>query len=142
VSGEESEPSVDERAKPPDVLLRKVLVDMAIIIIAGAAIGFVFFSPKVGFGVLVGGCLAFANYFWQKHSLKAIFDRAVHGQKTPLLAVRYILRYVVIGGVLLLIYLSDVVSIIAVVFGLASFAIAVTIEGLRGMVTNSFKREV
>lgn len=127
-----------ENVRTPEISLSRVLIEMAVIEGVGALIGFVFFSAKAGFGVVVGGGLAFANYYWQKQSLKAIFDRAVHGEKARFLGLKYALRYVVIGGVLFLIFLSDVVSIVAVVFGLATFAIAVMIEGILSL----FKREV
>jgi hypothetical protein len=114
---------------------------MAGVIAAGTVAGFAFFSAKAGLGVLVGGVLGFANYFWQKHSLKAIFDRAIEGKKTPFLATRYILRYVVIGGVLAAVYFTATVSIYAVIFGLASFAIAVMLEGIASIFSGSKGQE-
>ena len=100
-----------------------------------------FFSAKAGIGVLVGGILGFANYLWQKHSLKAIFARAVEGKKSRFLAARYILRYVVIGAALTAIYFTETVSIYAVIFGLASFAIAVMIEGFTSIFSSSNGQE-
>lgn len=119
---------------------RGILIKMAIVIAIGSLVGFAFISGKTGLGVLVGGALGFANYFWQKHSLKAIFDRALEGRKSRFLAARYILRYVVIGGLLAAIYFTETVSIYAVIFGLASFAIAVMIEGFASILSGS--REV
>jgi hypothetical protein len=110
---------------------------MAAVIVFGTIAGLIFISASVGFGVLIGGLLAYANYFWQKHSIKAIFDRAVHGHKPRFLALRYLLRYVALGGVLTLIYFTQTVSIFAVIFGLSSFAAAVMIEGL----TSTFRRD-
>lgn len=115
---------------------------MAVVVVVEAVIAFVFFSVKAGSGILIGGILAFANYYWQRHSIKAIFDMAIKGKQARFLAVRYILRYVVIGAVLGLIYLTGTVSIIAVIFGLASFSIAVVVEGFTNIFTSSFKREV
>ena len=120
---------------------RRILFEMAGVIAVGAIAGFAFVSVKAGLGVFAGGVLAFVNYFWQKHSLKAIFDRAVDGKKTPFLALRYILRYVVLGGALMIIYLSQTVSIFAVIFGLSSFAIAVVIEGLISIFSSNYKKE-
>lgn len=128
--------------KMPELSLSRVLIEMAVIAAIGSLIGFLLFSAKAGFGVLVGGALAFANYYWQRRLLKHLFDRAVHGQKTSFLGLRYGLRYVVIGGVLLLVYLSDAVSIVGVIFGLASFALAVMVEAVRSLFISSFKREV
>jgi hypothetical protein len=142
VAGEGTEPLDADGQKMPELSLSRVLIEMAVIAAIGSLIGFLLFSAKAGFGVLVGGALAFANYYWQKRLLKHLFDRAVHGQKTSFLGLRYGLRYVVIGGVLLLVYLSDAVSIVGVVFGLASFALAVMVEAVRSLFISSFKREV
>jgi len=133
---EEPESLTEHRRELALISHRGILLKMAIVIVLGAISGFAFASVKAGFGVLIGGILAFANYFWQRHSLKALFDRAVDGKTSRFLALRYILRYVVLGGILLLIYLSDAVSIFAVVFGLASFAVAVLIEGFASIFTN------
>jgi hypothetical protein len=110
---------------------------MAGVIVIGAIAGFIFFSASVGFGVLIGGIMAFANYLWQKHSLKVIFDQAVHGKKARFLALRYILRYVALGTVLSLVYFTQTVSMYAVIFGLASFAAAVIIEAFTSIFARS-----
>lgn len=134
-----SEPLTKDNGQ--EISHRRILYKMAGVIAVGTIVGFAFVSAKAGFGVFVGGILAYANYFWQKHSLKAIFDRAVDGKKTPFLALRYILRYVVLGGVLMIIYLSHTVSIYAVIFGLSSFALAVVIEGLISIFSSNYKKE-
>jgi len=125
----------------PPVSHRGILTKMLVVIVAGALLGFVLFSANAGIGVLIGGILGFANYFWQKHSIKAIFDRAIEGKKTRFLAARYIMRYVVIGGALAIIYLTSTVSIYAVIFGLASFAIAVMLEGIASLFSGSKGQE-
>ena|SRR5258708_6476883 len=134
---EDFDPLTAEESMPPEVSHRRILFEMAGVIVAGTLAGFAFFSAKAGLGVLIGGALAFANYFWQKHSIKAIFDRAIHGDKARFLAARYILRYVVLGAALTIVYLTQTVSIFAVIFGLASFAIAVVIEGFTSLFSSS-----
>ena len=135
--GEDSEPLTNIDPPMAAISHRRILFEMAGVIAVGTIAGFAFISAKTGSGVFVGGILAYANYFWQKHSLKAIFDRAVDGKKTPFLALRYILRYVVLGAALMIIYLSQTVSIFAVIFGLSSFAIAVVIEGFTSIFSSS-----
>ena len=122
---------------PPEISHRRILLEMASVIVVGALAGFALFSAQAGFGVLIGGVLSFANYFWQKYSLKAIFDRAVGGKRTRFLAARYILRYVVLAAVVAIIYLTETVSIYAVIFGMASFSIAVVIEGFTSIFSSS-----
>ncbi|SRR5258708_5295733 len=119
----------------------RILVEMAGIVIVGSLAGFAFFSAKAGFGVLIGGILSYANYFWQKHSIKTIFDRAIDGKRSRFLALRYIFRYVALGAALAIVYLTQTVSIYAVIFGLASFAIAVMIEGFISIFSSSYKKE-
>ena len=92
---------------PPEITHRRLLITMAVVILVETAIGFTLFSAKAGSGVLIGGVLAFANYYWQRRSLKAIFDRAIQGDQARFLAVRYISRYVVIGAAVSIVYLTD-----------------------------------
>ena len=139
--GDNPEPLTDEQPISPPISHRRILIEMAVIIFFGSLAGLVLISARVGFGVLIGGLLAFANYVWQKRSLKAIFDRAVEGKRSRFLAVRYILRYVVLAAVVAIIYLSETVSIYAVIFGMASFAIAVVIEGFTSIFSSSNRQE-
>lgn len=139
--GDNPDPLTDEQPIPPPISHRRILIEMAMIISFGSLAGIVLVSARVGFGVLIGGVLAFANYVWQKHSLKAIFDRAIDGKGSRFLAIRYILRYVILACIVAIIYLSDTVSIYAVIFGLASFAIAVVIEGLIYIFSSSLNKE-
>src|SRR5438067_8461981 len=124
---EDSEPLTKRDDVPGLMSHRGILTKMIAVIVLGSVAGFTLISVKAGSGVLIGGVLAFANYFWQRHSLKAIFDRSFDGKRPRFLALKYILRYVVLGAAVMLIYLSDAVSIFAVIFGFSSFAIAVLI---------------
>lgn len=139
--GDESEPLTAEERMPPEISHRRILRFMTGVIVVGSLAGFVFFSLGAGVGVLIGGILSFANYYWQRRSLKAIFDRAIHGKGSRFLALRYILRYVVIGAALTVVYFTATVSIYAVIFGLASFAIAVMIEGFTSIFSSSERQD-
>lgn len=130
------EPLTTEEQSPPQVSLKRVLVIMAVLISIVAIVGFVFGPARFGAGVLVGGVMAFANYFWQRNSTRAIFAQAANGEKPLLLGVRYILRYVAIGLVVWGIYATGIMPIVAVVLGLAAFTFAVVIEGLIGIFTS------
>lgn len=135
-----SEPLITEDQLPPQVSLNRVLVIMTVIIAVGTIAGFVFGPARFGAGVIVGGVMSFANYFWQRSSTRAIFEQAANGEKPMLLGVRYILRYVAIGLVVWAIYATGALPIVAVVLGLAAFAFAVVIEGLIG-IFSSFNRQ-
>ena len=110
-------PLTSEDRSPPELSHRRILILMGAIIVAGTTGGFAFASARFGLGVLVGGVMSFANYFWQRNSTRAIFAQAVNGEKPMLLAVRYILRYVIFGLVLWLFHITGTFPIVAVVLG-------------------------
>ena len=134
------EPLTTEGPLPPQISHRRLLLLMVGVIVVGSFAGFAFGSAGFGTGILVGGAMAFANYFWQRNSTRAIFDSAVRREVPALLGVRYILRYVAIGLAVWGVYATGVLPIVAVVLGLAAFAFAVVIEGLIGIFTN-FNRQ-
>src|SRR5215203_1287234 len=109
---------------------RGILVIMVVVVAVGSLAGFVFGGSRFGIGVLFGGVLAFANYLWLDRSTKAIFSQTAIAS-TGILAAKYILRYAVLGLVLLLVYMTGAVPVAAVILGLAAFAFAVVIEGLK-----------
>ena len=107
---------------------------MAIIVLIGAILCGLMISAQFGFGFLIGGILAFLNYYWLKVSLKRIFDKAIEsaasGEKPRFLAVSYFLRYVGMGAAIYIVYLTNAVPMVAVLLGLCVFALAIVIEGL------------
>jgi hypothetical protein len=119
--------------EPPQISYRNILVWMAVVIVAETIAGTVFASAKFGLAVLVGGGMSFVNFIWQRNSTRSIFDGAIHGEMPVMPALRYFLRYAVIGAVLWGIYLTELLPIAAVILGLAAFAIAVVFEGLKGI---------
>ena len=108
----------------------RILWIMGLVVVFGAVLGAIFESLIFGTGILLGGVLSFVNYYWLKQSLKSIFSVAESGVKPKLFAGSYILRYIIFALVLALIYLSKMVSMVAVILGLSSFAIAVMLEGV------------
>lgn len=115
---------------------RGILILMAVMIGAGTLAGFAFGGTRYAFGVLFGGVLAFANYMWLDRSTRAIFSQTATAS-TGLLAARYILRYAVVGAVLWLIYMTDALPVAAVILGLAAFAFAVVVQGLKNIISSS-----
>ena len=113
-----------------------ILILMAVLIGAGTLAGFAFGGTRFGFGVLFGGVLAFANYLWLDRSTRAIFSDAGTAS-TGILAVKYILRYAALGAVLLGVYLTDAVPVAAVILGLAAFAFAVVLQGLKNIISST-----
>ena len=121
---------------------RRILWEMAIIVVLGALACAIFVSKLFGLGVFIGGILAFVNYYWLKHSLKKMFIETAEGEhKARYSAARYILRYFTLGAVLLAIFLTHTVPIESVILGMASLAFAILIEALIRIFKFFFKRE-
>lgn len=108
----------------------RILWIMGLVALLGSVLGAVFESLLFGIGVFLGGVLSFVNYYWLKQSLKSIFRIAESGVKPKLFAGSYILRYMIFALLLVVIYLSKTVPMVAVILGLSSFAIAVMLEGI------------
>ena len=102
---------------------------MALAMIAAAAAGLIFKGGRFGLGVIFGGLLAFGNFAWLDRSTKAVFTRTSQGLGPGLPALSYIFRYVVVGGALLVVYLTDAFPVAAVIIGLSAFVAAVVADG-------------
>ncbi|HVE58112.1 MAG TPA: ATP synthase subunit I [Pyrinomonadaceae bacterium] len=109
---------------------RRILTLMALAALLGSIAGFIFDGLNFGIGVLIGGALSLVNYYWLKRSLKVVFDKAIAGEQPQFLAGKYFLRYLTFGMVLAIVYLTKAVPIIAVLLGLASFALAIIFEAI------------
>ena len=134
-----SDSSQNEQATPPALSHRRILMTMAAVAIIGSVAGFAFVSPQFGLGVIFGGVLSLINYWWLKVSLKKLFDAAVaHGTPPRFLAIRYFARYLTLGVILTIVFLTRSVPVIAVIAGLASFALAIVIEGLIRLFSSFF----
>ena len=120
---------------------RRILWVMAVCVAVGTILSFVLSSWQFGLGFLIGGILSFINYYWLKLSLKKVFDSAEADEKPRISATRYMLRYVVFGGLLVLIYLTKIVPVAAVILGLASFAFAILIEAFIRVFSSFFNKK-
>jgi len=128
---EASDNVASEQSAPPAISHRRILWAMGLVIVLGSLAAFIFVSWQFGLGVLFGGVLSFVNYYWLKVSLRRIFDSALaHGDKPRFLAVRYFARYLTLGAVLAIVFLTHSIPVIAVILGLSSFALAIVVEGL------------
>lgn len=126
--------------QPPTISHRRILWTMGLVALVGSLAGFIFVSRQFGLGVILGGILSLINYYWLKVSLKRIFDDAVaHGETPRFLAIRYFARYLTLGVILVIVFLTETIPVVAVILGLASFALAIVIEGLISVFSTFFK---
>lgn len=138
---ENTKPVVIEPNRVAPLSHRRILWTMAIVVFIAAILCSVFVSRAFGLGLCIGGILAFLNYYWLKISLKRVFDKAIGGEQPVFLAGTYFLRYLSIGVVVFIVYLTEIVPIIALLLGLSAFALAIMVEGLLRIFSPISKRE-
>jgi hypothetical protein len=114
---------------------RRILKIMAAVSGAGTLIALGFGGPSAAIGFAVGCGLSVMNYLWLESSLRAMFSGST-STATLFVAARYIFRYFLLGGALLLIYLTGVLPVAAVIAGLAAFALAALVHGFRSIRSN------
>ncbi|MGI8467780.1 MAG: ATP synthase subunit I [Pyrinomonadaceae bacterium] len=136
-----SEPVAVEQEKPVSLIHTRILWTMAIIVILGAILSFIFVGAPFGWGILIGGILSFLNYYWLKKSLKDVFSQAAEGGKPSFLTLNYFLRYLGLAVAIWILYEIRIVSVIAVLLGMSAFALAIFIEGLIIIFSSFSKRE-
>ncbi len=136
---DDSDNVITEQPIPP-ISHRRILWTMGLVAAVAGLAGFIFVSPRFGLGVILGGILSFINYYWLKISLKRLFDNALaDGAKPRFLAVRYFGRYLTLGAILTVVFLTRAIPVVAVIAGLSSFALAIVIEGLIRLFSSFFK---
>jgi hypothetical protein len=108
-------------------LLRGMFVAVAVAVVFSLPL-----APwRVTTGLLLGGVLSFFNHHWLRTSLAAVFDTAAQQGKRPRLkAARYVLRYFIVAATIAAAYMLDLVSVVATIAGLCSFAASIMIEAM------------
>ena len=133
----ETEPVVTEEQAIVPLSHTRILVIMAVIGLAASIGGSALVSISFGAGVFIGSILAFVNYYWLKLSLKNIFALAAEtGERPRLLALKYFVRYIVLGLVVAILYTTGTVSIVGVILGMGAFGFAVVVEGILRIFSN------
>ena len=103
---------------------------MGILVVTGTVATGIFVSVRFGIGFLVGGVCSLLNYYWLKATLRKFFEKAVEGEPKGMMGARFILRYFLLAMVVVVVWLSGILPVVSVLFGLAGFALAVVIEGI------------
>lgn len=139
---ETSDIITDEQETPPPLPHTRILFLTAVCVVIGSILSYIYADLRFAIGFLIGGVLSIVNYYWLKISLKKVFERINGGAEKPkFLAGRYILRYGFLGLVLMIVYLTKTVPVVAVLLGLVSFAFAIFLEGLIRLFTVLFNKK-
>ncbi|MGI8640678.1 MAG: ATP synthase subunit I [Pyrinomonadaceae bacterium] len=119
----------------------RILWIMAIVLVVAVIGSLIFATWRVTTGLILGGILSFVNYYWLKFALKSVFEKAIEGAKPKFLVGKYILRYFAVGAVVVLVFLTKVISVVAVICGLLAFAAAILIESFILVIIHISKRK-
>ena len=96
---------------------------------------------RVTTGLLLGGMLALFNHRWLKNSAAAAIQLSTSNQVKQLSLAQFLLRYLVIAGIVFAVYVLDIVSLTAVLAGLCSFVVAMMVEAFREFYFAIIERE-
>lgn len=125
----------------PAAVERRVRRDMCAATALSVAASLFVWPWRVTAGLLLGGALALFNFHWLASSVRAVFGAADEGTIPKLGASRYVLRYFVVAGLVFAAYRLNVVSLVAVLVGMCSFAAAALVEGFRQLYFSFAGRE-
>jgi len=118
-------------------LLRSMAAATAIAVVVSAVI-----APwRVTSGLFLGGSLSLLNYHWLQSSVAAIFNIDLSVQRPRARSSRYLLRYFVVGVLVLTAYKLHVVALAATLAGLCSLVPAVFVEAARQFYLSIIHRE-
>ncbi len=96
---------------------------------------------RVTTGLLVGGLLALFSHRWLKNSAAAALELSIGGATPRLRLAQFLLRYLVIGALVFLLYQLDVLSLTATLAGMSTFVVAIFVEALREFYFAIIQRE-
>ncbi len=136
--------SLDETTSFPaedDGLQARVLRTMAIAVGVAVMTSLMLAPWRVSSGLLLGGLLSLLNYYWMSKSISAGFRVLVAQERPRISLLQYILRYFVIGIIVLIAYKLKLVSLPATIVGLCSFVVALICEAARELYFAIFHRE-
>ncbi|HYE65701.1 MAG TPA: ATP synthase subunit I [Pyrinomonadaceae bacterium] len=109
---------------------RRLFRSMCVVVVLAVLISAPLAPWRVTTGLLLGGLLSLFNHHWLRTSIRAVFNSTHAGVRPRLNAARYVLRYFIIASIICTAYMLDVVSIVATLAGLCSFAVAVLAEAV------------
>ena len=117
------------RRAPQRIELTLVLLG---IVAAGAALGFA--SWRDGVGILIGAAASWLNFRWMRTSITGLTDRLAANPQasgsTGLLALRFLLRYPVVGAVVYVTLKGSVASGLGICAGLLLIVPALMVEAV------------
>lgn len=133
--------SPEEGGEDPSAMERRIFAGMCVTVALAVAASAPLAPWRVTTGLLLGGLLSLFNHHWLRSSVGAMFGAAAGGARPKLKVARYVLRYVVVAGVVAAAHWLDLVSLAATLFGMCSFVVAALVEGFTQLYFAVVRRE-
>lgn len=111
---------------------RNIMIAMAAMALIVTAVSYAIAGRNAAIAAAIGGGLSYLNYHWLDRSTRVIFA-AGDSASAVFAALRYLLRYVVFGGILWLVHTLKILPVEFVIAGLSSFVLAVVFEGFKSI---------
>jgi hypothetical protein len=112
-------------------LERRIFRVMIVTVLVASILSAVLGPWRFTAGLILGGALSLLNYGWLHSSVAAILNLNVAEGKASARSLRHLLRYLVIGAVVILSYQLQLVSLPATIAGLCAFVPALFVEASR-----------
>ncbi len=117
----ETKPSVEESTAVEKRLWRFLIISLVL----ECASSLILADLKFTAGIAVGGSLAMFNFYLLQTSVRGLFNTQSNS-----FAIKFFLRYVVVGLVIWLFFYLQIVSITAILLGFSSFVVALMLEAV------------
>jgi len=112
-----------------EALIKKIELSNWVLLALLTSGSFVFFSREFGFGVLVGGILAIANFYLMKRSLFRALDPQRRGKTRFFYLLKYYLRFAALGLIIALLLIKGWVSPFGMLLGLSIIVFGIALVG-------------
>ena len=112
-----------------EALIKKIELFNWVLLALLTSSSFVFFSREFGFGVLVGGILAIANFYLMKRSLFRALDPQRKGKTRFFYLLKYYLRLAALGLIIAWLLIKGWVSPFGMLLGLSIIVFGIALVG-------------
>ena len=122
-----------------EALIKKIELFNWVLLALLTSSSFVFFSREFGFGVLVGGILAIANFYLMKRSLFRALDPQRKGKTRFFYLLKYYLRLAALGLIIAWLLIRGWVSPFGILLGLSIIVLGIALVGIHEVRKTFFK---
>src|SRR2546421_3603315 len=141
-SADSARPRAPEgEGEDPHATGRRIFRDTCAAVLVAVVVSAVVAPWRVTTGLLLGGVLAVFNLHWLSTAVASVFGSTPAGARPRMRAARYVLRYVVIVGMVAAAVNLGLVSLVATLAGMCAVVAALLAEGFRQLYFAVMRRE-